>query len=254
MRTFKIKYIYPVFMAALFFSCDALDVDPVNIISEEKAYENESAIKAHFAKFYSDMLIEDFQISSSDYNNEGQWDRFEYYTGYGVSRRNEDVIDNQGERISGNMGYLWINYNAIRNVNEFIILIDKYASNFTSKQVSEWKAEAEVVRAWYYYTMAKRYGGFPIITIPQDVSSSDPDEILISRSSEKEIWDFIINSVDQAIQNGLPEIAEATGRLDKNAALTLKAQAAIYAASIARYNSPIEGIGDYKDPNTGTQR
>jgi hypothetical protein len=51
----------------------------------------------------------------------------------------------------------------------------------------------------------------------------------------------------------MPLQAQAKGRLDRDAALTLKAQAALYAASIARYNTPIQGIGDYRDPNTGKQ-
>jgi hypothetical protein len=229
-----------------------LDLDPVNIVSEEKSFENESAINAHFARFYADMLSEGFQISSSDYNNSGQWDRFEYYTGYGVSRKNEDAIDKQGERISGNMGYLWWNYSAVRNINEFIILIDKYAGNFNDEKVKAWKSEAKVIRAWYYYTMAKRYGGMPIITEPQEIVN-ETEAMMTPRASEKETWDFILKDIDDALNEGLKEEAESEGRLYKNAALTLRAQAALYAASIARYNTPISGIGDHKDPNTGKQ-
>lgn len=253
MNTLKIKYYCLGVLASCVMSCDVLDIAPVNIIPEEKAYKTESAITAHFSKLYSRMLFEDFQISSSTYDPYTHWDQLEYYTGYGVAVEALDVIDNNGERIDGGMGYLWWDYSAVRNVNEFLQLIDKYSYNFTADQVKAWKAEAKVVRAWYYFTMAKRFGGVPLITEPQDVNSGNQETLMTPRASEKETWDFIIRSIDEAIVEGLRETPEAKGRIDKYVALTLKAQSALYAASIARYNSPIQGIGDYRDPNTNKQ-
>lgn len=253
MNTGNLKYYCCAFLASCVMSCDVLDISPVNIIPEEKAYETESSITAHFAKLYSQMLFEDFQICTSSYDPYVHWDQFEYYTGYGVAVESLDVIDNNGERIDGGMGYLWWDYSAVRNVNEFLQLIDKYSSNFTADQVKAWKAEAKVIRAWSYYTMAKRFGGVPLITEPQDVNNPDKEDLMVARASEKEIWDFIINEIDEAIAGGLKEVSEAQGRINKYVALTLKAQSALYAASIARYNSPILGIGDYRDPNTNKQ-
>ena len=110
-----------------------------------------------------------------------------------------------------------------------------------------------MIRAWYYWSIAKRYGGMPIITEPQPVDVDNPESMMVPRASEKEMWDFIISEIDQAIEDGLAETAESVGRIDIYTALALKARAAIYAASIARYNSPIEGIGNYVDPDTGKQ-
>ncbi|MFT4222220.1 RagB/SusD family nutrient uptake outer membrane protein [Dysgonomonas sp.] len=253
MKTLIIKYVCLPAMVFFLGSCNALDVDPVNIISEEKGFENESAIMSQFVNFYSAILIEDFKITSSEYNDTNPWDRFENYTGYGTSRKNEDALDKQGERVNGNIGFSWWDYGVVRNINEFLVLIDEHSSNFSPEQVRAWKSEAKVIRAWYYYSMAKRFGGVPIITIPQEINPSDPESMMTARSSEKDTWDFIIKSVDEAISEGLRENAEAKGRINVSAALTLKAQAAIYAASIARYNTPIEGIGNYTDPNTGEQ-
>lgn len=253
MNTRKLKYYCCAFLTSCMMSCDVLDISPVNIIPEEKAYETESSITAHFAKLYSQMLFEDFQIASSVYDPFEHWDQFEYYTGYGVAVEAMDVIDNNGERVDGGMGYLWWDYSAVRNVNEFLQLLDKYSPNFTPEQVQAWKAEARIIRAWYYYTMAKRFGGVPLITEVQDVNNPDKEALMVARASEKEIWDFIIREIDEAIAGGLRETSEAQGRINKYVALTLKAQSALYAASIARYNSPIQGIGDYRDPNTNKQ-
>lgn len=232
-------------------SCASLDLEPVNIVNEEDSFGNESAILAHFATLYGGILMEDFDFSSEGINNA----RLEYYTGYGVARYNDDVMDESGKSqyINGAMGSEWLNYTMIRTVNEFMVNLDKYASNFTPEQVARWKSEARVIRAWYYWSIAKRYGGMPIITEPQPVDVDNPESMMVPRASEKEMWDFIISEIDQAIEDGLAETAESLGRIDIYTALALKARAAIYAASIARYNSPIEGIGNYVDPDTGKQ-
>lgn len=231
-------------------SCASLDLEPVNIINEEDSFGNESAILAHFATFYSAIQMEDFEFNSGNANS-----RLEYYTGYGVARYNDDNLDESGKSqyIDGAMGGQWLNYGIIRNINEFILNLDKYASNFTESQIRQWKAEAKVIRAWYYYSIAKRYGGMPIITEPQEVDVEHPENMMVARSSEKEIWDFIINEIDDALELGLSETPETEGRIDKYTALALKARAAIYAASIAKYNSPKEGIGNYVDEDTGKQ-
>ena len=59
MNTGNLKYYCCAFLASCVMSCDVLDISPVNIIPEEKAYETESSITAHFAKLYSQMLFID---------------------------------------------------------------------------------------------------------------------------------------------------------------------------------------------------
>lgn len=233
-------------------SCDSLDLNPINVINEEDSFGNESAILAQFTTFYSNMEIEAFDFCSEGKANA----RLEYYTGYAVARYNDDIVDESGKSqfINGAMGGEWLNYGIIRQINEFLIKIDTYASNFSAEQIKYWKNEARVIRAVYYFSIAQRYGGMPIITEPQEVDVEHPENMMVARSSEKEIWDFIISEIDEALKdNGLPENPEMEGRIDKYTALAYKARAALYAASIAKYNSPKEGIGNYVDPDTGKQ-
>jgi hypothetical protein len=80
--------------------------------------------------------------------------------------------------------------------------------------------------------MGIRWGGVPIITTPQALDAPK-EEIFVSRNSEKEVYDFIIQEMTD-ISTVLPAQTEK-GRPSKFAALALKSRAALYAASIAKY-------------------
>lgn len=233
-------------------ACDVLDVTPPNVLGEKTVFSSVTSVEAYFANLYSYLLIEDFKISSEAYTTESTKYRFEYYTGYGVACPSEDFIDKNEEGIDGGIGYLWFNYKAVREVNDFFGLIDKYSANFTEAQVNNWKAEAHALRAWYYFTMVKRYGGVPLITVPQDIVGTDKKTLYVSRSSEKECWDFILEELQKALDLKITA-TPVDGKIGESAVLFLRAQAALYAASIAKYNTPVAGIGNYKDPSTGKQ-
>ena len=48
--------------------------------------------------------------------------------------------------------------------------------------------------------MVKRYGGVPLITIPQEMT----DDLYVKRNSTKECFDFIIDDL-KACAEGLPD-------------------------------------------------
>lgn len=252
MKTKQLILVFALFTTFLV-GCDYLDTLPPNVLTEETVFSNESSVNAYLAKLYSDILIEDSRMNSSNYNNEHTYLQLEYYTGYSMPSPGGDILDNQGQGINGNIGFSWFNYNAIRNVNDFLVNIEKYADKLDSKKVTNWIAEAHTIRAWYYFSMAKRYGGLPIITKPQEVIGASSESLMVARSSEKETWDFILSDLDFALNNGLNN-SNGNGRIDKYVAFMLKAQSALYAASIARYSTSLTPeISNYKDINTGKQ-
>lgn len=48
--------------------------------------------------------------------------------------------------------------------------------------------------------MVKRYGGVPLITVPQALDESW-EELYPSRNSEQEVYDFILAEMDDIINN-----------------------------------------------------
>lgn len=240
-------------MLSGFVSCNYLDTLPPNIIDRETVFNNESSVTAYLAKLYSDIIFDDFKLSASGYDNEQSYYRLEYYTGYAVSMPKNDVIDKQGQGITGSLGYSNFDYGRIRNVNDFLKNMAENAGSFDAAKLKGWIAEARVIRAWYYFNLAKRYGGVPIITEPQEVLNASNESLMVARSSEKETWDFIISDIDYALANGIA-VSSQTGRINRYVAHMLKAQAALYAASVARYGSQLTPeLAEYTDLNTGKQ-
>lgn len=146
------------------------------------------------------------------------------YTGDGYKKN--------GISISGGFSEYWeLPYKTIRNLNEIIERLPQskgLSPDFVKLRV----AEARFLRAFNYFSMVKRYGAVPLILKVQQMD--DPEEELYpKRTSEKELYDFIIFEMD-AIAEDLV-LTKDYGRPTKGAALALKCRAALYAGSIAQF-------------------
>ena len=133
---------------------------------------------------------------------------------------------------SGGILEWWENaYEINRVLNEF--LEGMASSSLPDKYKEERVAEARFLRAFNYFFMVKRYGGVPLILHSQKIS--DPEsELFAKRSSEKDVYDFILSEMDDIV-GSLPARAQTElGRPSKGAAMALKARAALYAGSIAQ--------------------
>lgn len=94
------------------------------------------------------------------------------------------------------------------------------------------RAEAVVLRAYFYFELIKRYGGVPIIREVLDAESAP----MLPRNSYEECVNFIVAQVDEA----LPALRDSwrgfqsdrfLGRITQGAAMALKARVLLYAAS-----------------------
>lgn len=140
-------------------------------------------------------------------------------------------------------------YELIRNVNQFLKgLKSDAAANLTPEYKSQVEGEARFIRAWVYFNMCRCLGGMPIVydEVFDYQSGMDITPMQIPRSTEAGLYDYIIDECT-AIAKILPDDPEKNknaARGNKWAALTLKARAAIYAGSIAKYG--------YKTPDVKT--
>ena len=101
------------------------------------------------------------------------------------------------------------------------------------------EGEARFLRAWTYFSMCRGLGGMPIVgdEVFTYESGMDISTMQIARSTEAELYDYIISECT-AIADMLPTEPTTHGaRATKWAALMLKARAALYAGSLANYNN-----------------
>lgn len=134
---------------------------------------------------------------------------------------------------SANDGLYWNNYfTSIHDCAYFIQHIDK-ATVTNESDRSRWRAEAHLLRAYYYEELLRWFGcGLPLIKTPYNYSD---DFSKVKRASYYETVKFIIADCDTALScNDLPwritTSAEA-GRLPKSLACAIKSRVMLFAAS-----------------------
>jgi hypothetical protein len=215
----------------LYSSCrkNFLDRPSQGNINEQAAYGSINAATALLVGFYSEMETEDLSKSVSG----------ESY--YYLSMFADEAVPAYGSQSYGftvRTGALtWWGYKEIRRLNDFIEKIPA-ASALTEVQRTQLLAEARFIRAFDYFQMVKRYGGVPLITVPQ-TNTGDVEQLRVPRDKEQVIYDFIGSEID-AIVAVLPAsytTADGSNRATKWAALALKSRAMLYAASIAKYGA-----------------
>ena len=221
-------------MALSFYSCDYLDVTPINIIQDDAIFNSESGITSYMTTLYYDLPIEDFRYTQQGFNVSGKGQgRLPNVSGEAMCSSSDD-ISTIGD---GTWWGCW-DYGKIRRVNYFLKNFPAYKSNFQNTVLADaWMGEAHFIRAYCYFAMVKRYGGVPILREPQEYVG-DIESLKVPRDTEKACYDFIAEDLDEAFRL-LPDNEEilGKGRATKYAALALKSRAMLYAGSIARYGT-----------------
>ncbi len=109
----------------------------------------------------------------------------------------------------------------IKNVSESETLTDDDKNFFIS--------QGKFFRAFYYFELAKFFGGVPIIKVPLD--RNNDEELFYPRNTYEECIDFIIEDIEDAIHL-LPVTWDASNkdRFSKGAALAFKSQVELFAS------------------------
>jgi len=126
-------------------------------------------------------------------------------------------------------------YAAIRNATVFSVYINRVPlmEKLPNGQPARpaYRSEARFLRAWLYFDLLKRYGGIPLLG---DAIRQISDVIQLPRNSFSECVDYIVSECDN-IRDSLRTAAMVNptsyGRITKGAALALKSQVLLYAAS-----------------------
>lgn len=131
----------------------------------------------------------------------------------------------------------WVNvnykeWNGIYKVNIFLANIDKANATSPSDR-ARWKAEAKILRAFYYWELIKKYGGLPVLKEPLGVAF---DFSTLTRNTFDECVQFIVKDCEEAIAEqqmpwrittGEPD----RGRMTKAVAYALESEATLFNAS-----------------------
>ncbi|WP_341227887.1 RagB/SusD family nutrient uptake outer membrane protein [uncultured Arcticibacterium sp.] len=228
------KKIIILFAGLLIFSTsceDPFELTPTGIISGDIVFADENLANAFLANLYEESL---FSITSGGTNIE-----MNLIGSLGAEARNfapwqspfGQVMNTDFNETGAGVIDYWP-YALIREANVYITGLDN-SEKLSADYKSVRSAEARFIRAFAYFEMVKRFGGVPILTEAQSIDAT-PEELFVTRNSEKEVYDFIGSEMDE-ITAILPAVADNDGRITRWTALALQSRAMLYAASVANF-------------------
>lgn len=218
-------------------SCVDMNLPSKNKVTDDDLLSSQAGMAVYMAEMYSRLPIEDFKYMA-------QW---------GIPRRSSWLgalgIDGTGEALNrdgicraftGEDDAYWGDgFTLLRIANHLIETLPDYRDNYGEPSFNEYMGEGYFVRAMVFYQMARRFGGIPLVT-KTIAYPAESDELEVPRSSEEETWDQILADFDMAASL-LPETANRTGYANRYVALAFKAEAMLYAGSVAKYNENVSG-------------
>ncbi|WP_316793661.1 RagB/SusD family nutrient uptake outer membrane protein [Pedobacter frigoris] len=117
-------------------------------------------------------------------------------------------------------------YATIRSVN--LLLQEVPGTNYPQADKDRLKGQALFLRAWLYFQLVSRYGGVPILLVPQALE----EDLNVKRNKTSECIAQIIKDLDEAAVLLPPSWnADNEGRITKAAALSFKGRVLLHYAS-----------------------
>lgn len=228
--------ILSLFGLLLFAACTDLDIPPKNIIDDEDILSNESGMDIYMARMYSNMPFEDFKYMA-------QWGvEFNSWLGAMGIEGTGEALNRDGicAAFTGERTPYWGKaFSLLRDANYLLEVLPRYKDSYPEVRYNHYLGEAYFVRAFVFYTMAKRFGGVPLVTEVLKYPA-EQDELEVPRASEQETWDQVLADFDQAVAL-LQKDSPKKGYSNKYVALSFKSEAMLYAGSVAKYNETVTG-------------
>lgn len=216
------KYILGILLIGvghLFQACDDfLEIEPVSSVSTGNAFETPENIEAGLVSGYNSLRNEFFTWDAvllgdvrSDNCYAGPPSDVDIYSYDALT------IEESNVRIFYNWRDL---YRGISNVNLMMEKIEN-VNGFEEGRREQIIGEAKFLRALYYFNLVKLYGGVPLM---KTTGSADASVIQIPRSTEQEVYDFIVEDLEYAIVNLPASFDDEVGRATSGAANALLAK------------------------------
>lgn len=228
------KYIIAAGLMLSISGCGLLELDESTGLTQEEAYAYFNNVRGLATYVYSRLPDElggikgALRESATD-NSVYIWSDNDVHTFYNKSWSPNNAVDNMWNRC----------YGAIRSCNSFL-------ENYSAKNLERFRwndtydediakanmygYELRVLRAFFLFEMAKRYGDIPLLTRTYTVEEINN----VDKTPFHEVIKFICDECDEAAKH-LPvyqkDFWAETGRVTKGTAQALKARALLYAAS-----------------------
>lgn len=238
----KDRFIIAILSIFFFASCDNwLEQENLMGMSEDETYSSEAGITSVAANLYSRLKYwQDFGVDDQSYDLT-RWDEATNNSQYW------GFADNVGR------GYRsYYDYTLVRELNLHISNLQTKTASLPEVKRKYYLAEARYMRAYVYLSLVTQMGGVPIITEVTEYTDN-PLALAKPRNKESEVYDFIVNEVDEILEDF--GTASSKTRATKGSALALKCRAMLYAGSLAyNYDKSAAKTLNLKSGATGIEK
>ena len=203
-------------------ACDSLlDKEPLDRVTQFDYFKTRSDLELFSNPFYDNLLDKTPYDEQNDLL---------------VQMTLSDVLYGGDKRTVPNTGGGW-SWGNLRRINTLLEYVDQCEDK---KAVTEYTALAKFFRAAFYFDKVKRFGDVPWY----EVQLGSADEALYKpRDSRELIMTNMIKDIDEAINSGGLTEDISTYRVNKWAALALKARFCLFEGTYRKYHRV--------DPSTG---
>ncbi|MDE6529043.1 MAG: RagB/SusD family nutrient uptake outer membrane protein, partial [Muribaculaceae bacterium] len=207
-------------------SCsDALELYPVDSVSDENFWNSEKDLELYANGFYG-ILPGALGPGADD-----QSDCF-------VNEKPNTWIFNLETKPSSGGGWSSGDWGNIRSCNYFLSRYHRATGG--EAQINRQVAVVRFFRAWEYFYKLRRFGDVPWYETDLNV---DSEELYNGRDNRKTVFKNMLRDMDFAIEWLQDAGSVPAGRLHKDAARAFKVRACLYEASFRKYH----GLGDHTE-------
>ncbi|WP_066830101.1 RagB/SusD family nutrient uptake outer membrane protein [Rufibacter ruber] len=209
--------LYSLLLSALLLgSCndDFLERAPLDEISNETFWQTEDQLVLAVNALYANVKAYN-TVSMENMGDNTLWPSSTAYQLIGSGNYGNDLATLNNEYTS--------QYAGVRQANAFLENYQKANVNPARKEALA--AEVRVIRALMYSYLVNFWGDVPLVT-----KTLTLEEVFVPRTPKEEVLDFVLADLDLAAQHLDPAIPTGAnlGRMNKGAALALKARIALY--------------------------
>lgn len=208
-------------------------------IVPETVFSDSARAGGFLANIYANMYNESMQLNGNGWGFSSMSDEVNDPIGFDpVNAWIDGSINPQSPSLEGGLGGIFTSqYNQIRRCN----LMLKYENlmTFNPDLKKKYIGETQFLRAFFYFDLLRRYGGVPLVSVPEDPNvllndaSFQEYKSSVKRSSFERTAAFILQDLEaaKAALSWYPETDNDRGRATAGAAVALKSRLLLYAAS-----------------------
>lgn len=234
------KIILLLFVVTLFASCeDYLEREPLHTPDETTFWKTEDDVQKALNTLYSYLpsasrwWTECYSDNAIMTNAWGEGGMGEIKQG-GLSATTSHIQTwhDGGSWAGGDRAWSPWKYHQIRHCLYFLKNLREIESIDEEKK-KEYEGQARFIMAMRYFRMTRYFGGLPLIK-ENPVSLEEAEQL--TRSSQSEVFEYILENVNKAIQF-LPDVHDKSGKITRDAAYMLKAEALMWMASLDKFHN-----------------